>query len=178
MNTTLMKLNLTWTPPIESWRLGDPKPLAETLRAHEGTIPQDVREVLADALLRGPVRTKRDLHRDALNYLYKAAMALESAEKAGIKGAVIRRWKHEAVDHIEATTDAKRTTIEKQLGKYRREVRGSVIVELDAAIMRPATTSRRYEAGRQTKVNRQKRNLPRGPNSVFALGLERDAVRP
>lgn len=170
-----MKLNLTWSAPFESWRMGDPKPLAETLRKHEGPIPQDVREMLADALLSGPVGTKRDLHREALNYLYRAATVLEGAKKARMKTTVISRWRKEAIDHVAATTTAQRSTIENKLNSYRREVRNSAMVELAAASVEPRNTQRRYEAGRQTKVKRQKENLPRVANSVFALGLEGSA---
>jgi hypothetical protein len=57
-------------------------------------------------------------------------------------------------------------------------VRNTVAVELAAASLTPASTTRRYAAGKQMKVKRQDANLPRGANSVFALGLEGDAIGP
>lgn len=153
--------------------MGDPKPLADTLRKHEGAIPQDVREALADALLRGPVRTKRTLNQTALNYLYKAATILEAAKKAGVRNDVIQRWRKEALEHVASTTGTRASSVNTVLGRFRRQVRNSVMVELQAAGMKPRNETRRYGAGQQARAKAQKKNLPMGPNSVFALGLRK-----
>lgn len=152
--------------------MGDPQPLADTLRKCEKPIPPEVREFLAEALLSGPKKPhgRRLFDRSALNYMYKVAAVLEGMKKARVPRSTITRREGEAIAAVVKTTGSKPDTIKKKIDLYRREVRGSFFIELMAAGFEQPATVRRHVSGRDVRPKATNKNLALIPNSVFALG--------
>lgn len=176
----MTKFNLTWSGPISDWRLGNPQPLADTLRAYDKPIPPEVRDFLADALLSGPKKRhgRRIYERSDLNYMYEVATILEAAKTAREPESTIRRLEGEAVEAVVTTTGAQASAVKKKIQQLRRQLRGSPYLELRAALFDRPATVRRHVSGKDVRPKPVSRNLQRIPNSVFALGLEGDVIGP
>jgi len=167
-----MKFNLTWSGPMSDWRMGDPQPLADTLRKCEKPIPPEVREFLAEALLSGPKKPhgRRLFDRSALNYMREVATILEAMKTSRVPLGTIKLRQAEAIAAVVKTTGSKPDTIKKKIDLYRRQLRGSAYLELRTALFEQPATVRRHVSGRDVRPKATNKNLDRIPNSVFALG--------